>query len=65
MLRGQFYGLVLRTYGLGLFLGLEGPGLCLGLESCIVNFCITYKCKKDNKINNSYNNKLRIIYVYR
>ena len=50
MLRGQFYGLVLRTYGLGLFLGLEGPGLCLGLESCIVNFASPTNTRKIIKL---------------
>jgi len=36
--------------------------LALDLKTALIIFGIT-KCKKDNKINCSYNNKLMIIYV--
>ena len=46
-----------KFYGLGL--GPEGPCLGLGLDSCTDNFGISLKLKS---VNNSYNNKLIIIY---
>jgi len=42
----------------GLCLKAKGPGL--GLEICTDNFGISFKCKKDNKINNGLNHKLII-----
>ena len=52
------------SLGLEAGLGLEAPRgqfLWLGLKSCTGNFSITFKRRKDNKIDNSYNNKLIII----